>query len=37
MLGLGFPGGAKIARLSSEFASRASTEEKQIAAKLFPR
>lgn len=37
MLGLGFPGGAKIARLSTEFASRASEEEKMSASKLFPR
>ncbi len=37
MMGLGFPGGAKIARLSTDFASRSSEEEKKIASKLFPR
>jgi N6-L-threonylcarbamoyladenine synthase len=37
MMGLGFPGGAKIARLSTDFASKASTEAIQTAEKLFPR
>lgn len=37
MMGLGFPGGAKIARLSAEFASQASEQEKTTTAKLFPR
>lgn len=37
MMWLGFPGGAKIARLSAEFASRASEEEIKVASKLFPR
>ena len=37
MMGLGFPGGAKIARLASEFALSASEEEKIVAENLFPR
>lgn len=37
MMGLGFPGGAKIARLSAEFASQSSEQEKTTTAKLFPR
>ena len=37
MLWLGFPGWAKIARLSDEFAQSASEEEKSRAEKLFPR
>jgi N6-L-threonylcarbamoyladenine synthase len=37
MMGLGFPGGAKIARLSTEFASIASSEQKFTAEHLFPR
>jgi N6-L-threonylcarbamoyladenine synthase len=37
MMGLGFPGGAKIARLSTEFANTASPEQKLTAEHLFPR
>ncbi len=37
MMWLGFPGGAKIARLSAEFVNRATDDEKQLASKLFPR
>jgi N6-L-threonylcarbamoyladenine synthase len=37
MMGLGFPGGAKIARLSALFATTASDDEKVIASRLFPR
>jgi N6-L-threonylcarbamoyladenine synthase len=37
MMGLGFPGGVKIARLSSLFASTASDEARTLASKLFPR
>jgi N6-L-threonylcarbamoyladenine synthase len=37
MMGLGFPGGAKIARLSQAFAERTSEWERLTAEKLFPR
>jgi len=37
MMWLGFPGWAKIAQLSLEFASKATEEEKNSASKLFPR
>lgn len=37
MMWLGFPGGAKIARLSAEFANKVSEQEKHFASKLFPR
>jgi N6-L-threonylcarbamoyladenine synthase len=37
MMGLGFPGGAKIARLSTEFTNSASSEQKETAEHLFPR
>lgn len=37
MMWLGFPGGAKIAWLSTEFAIKATDDEKNTASKLFPR
>lgn len=37
MMGLGFPGGAKIAKLSEAFDARASESEKNQVKNLFPR
>ena len=36
-MGLGFPGGSKIARLSSEFEISATEAQKKEANELFPR
>ena len=37
MMGLGFPGGAKIAKLSTQYVTHTNHEEQTTASKLFPR